>query len=154
MPALESRRVRTQPLTVTGTSGGARPARISRVLNSFPCIDRELQRQSDLSSYCPGEVCDGTCGIEQHSRGDRDVLRGFAPICALLLDPAAVALTPTAASARTRPAPTQIIQREARPLAAGLGARLAFRATQSLNAACCGSLRKYHLRSVLPSCNL
>src|SRR5215467_3247605 len=48
MPALESRRVRTQPLTVTGTSAGARPARISRVLNSRVCIDRELQRQSDF----------------------------------------------------------------------------------------------------------
>jgi hypothetical protein len=68
--------------------------------------------------------------------GRSDVLRGFALICALLLDPAAVALTPTAASARTWPAPTQIIQREARPLAEGLGARLAFRATQSLNVAC------------------
>jgi hypothetical protein len=53
MPALESRRVRTQPLTVTAASEGARPARISRVLNCFLCIDRQLQRQSDLSSYCP-----------------------------------------------------------------------------------------------------
>jgi hypothetical protein len=29
---LESRRVRTQPLTVTGASAGARPARMSRTL--------------------------------------------------------------------------------------------------------------------------
>ena len=29
MPALESRRVRTQPLTVIGVSAGARPARMS-----------------------------------------------------------------------------------------------------------------------------
>src|SRR5262245_26481748 len=34
MPAFESRRVRTQPLTVTGTSLGAWPERISRTLNS------------------------------------------------------------------------------------------------------------------------
>jgi hypothetical protein len=41
MPALESRRVRTQPLTVTGASCGARPARTSRALNSFLSVDWE-----------------------------------------------------------------------------------------------------------------
>ena len=34
MPAFESRRVRTQPLTVTGASGGAPPARMSRTLKA------------------------------------------------------------------------------------------------------------------------
>jgi hypothetical protein len=33
IPALESRRVRTQPLTVTGESFGASPARMLRTLN-------------------------------------------------------------------------------------------------------------------------
>src|SRR5262245_882621 len=42
MPAFESRRVRTQPLTVTGSSFGAWPAKIPRTLNSFLSIDREL----------------------------------------------------------------------------------------------------------------
>src|SRR5262245_26158095 len=44
MPAFESRRVRTQPLTVTCSSLGARPAKIPRTLNSFLSIDRELSR--------------------------------------------------------------------------------------------------------------
>src|SRR5215831_12791774 len=34
MPALESRRVRTHPLTVAGVSADASPARISRTLNT------------------------------------------------------------------------------------------------------------------------
>ena len=34
-PAFESRRVRTQPLTVTGAPAGARPTRMSRTLNSL-----------------------------------------------------------------------------------------------------------------------
>ena len=41
MPAFESRRVRTQPLTVTGASCGAWPARIPRTLKSRLSIDRE-----------------------------------------------------------------------------------------------------------------
>src|SRR5262249_20779693 len=41
MPAFESRRVRTQPLTVTAKFCGACPARTSRTLNSFWCIDRD-----------------------------------------------------------------------------------------------------------------
>src|SRR5689334_4679521 len=35
IPAFESRRVRTQPRIVTGASFGARPARMSRIENSF-----------------------------------------------------------------------------------------------------------------------
>src|SRR5258708_35947374 len=98
MPALESRRVRTQRLTVIRASGGARPARISRVLNSRLCIDRELQRQSDLSSSCPAEVCDGTSGLGQHCwPGRSGCVVLVHPIGALLHDPAAVAL----ASARS-----------------------------------------------------
>src|SRR5262245_57656237 len=50
MPAFESRRVRTQPLTVTGPSCGAWPARIARTLNSLLSIDRHLLRQRALSS--------------------------------------------------------------------------------------------------------
>ena len=50
MPAFESRRVRTQPLTVTGASFGAWPARIPRALNSLFSIIRELPRRSGLSS--------------------------------------------------------------------------------------------------------
>src|SRR5690242_12283591 len=38
MPALESRRVRTQPFTVTGASFGARPARMSRTLSQFSAM--------------------------------------------------------------------------------------------------------------------
>src|SRR6516165_10553478 len=38
MPALESRRVRTQPLTVTGASAGAFPPRITRMLYSRSSI--------------------------------------------------------------------------------------------------------------------
>ena len=34
MPAFESRRVRTQPLSVTGVSVGARPERMSRQVQS------------------------------------------------------------------------------------------------------------------------
>ena len=42
MPALESRRVRTQPLTVTTRSFGASPARTARTLNWLLSIGREL----------------------------------------------------------------------------------------------------------------
>src|ERR1700674_4835153 len=48
MPAFESRRVRTQPLTVTAASSGASPARIARTLNAVLSIDRALLRQGDL----------------------------------------------------------------------------------------------------------
>jgi hypothetical protein len=41
MPALESRRVRTQPLTVTGASFGASPARMLRTLNRLLSIGGE-----------------------------------------------------------------------------------------------------------------
>jgi hypothetical protein len=52
MPAFESRRVRTQPFTVTGASCGALPAKIQRTLNTLSSIDRELSlviRARDLS---------------------------------------------------------------------------------------------------------
>src|SRR5262245_17339279 len=52
MPAFESRRVRTQPFTVTGPSCGALPAKIQRTLNTLSSIDRELSlvvRARDLS---------------------------------------------------------------------------------------------------------
>jgi hypothetical protein len=52
MPALESRRVRTQPLTVTGASAGASPARIWRTLNARFSIDRKLLGRATLSSDC------------------------------------------------------------------------------------------------------
>ena len=38
MPAFESRRVRTQPFTVTGASCGAWPAKILRTLNALSFI--------------------------------------------------------------------------------------------------------------------
>src|SRR5215469_8765233 len=50
MPALESRRVRTHPLTVTGVPSGASPANTRRTLNPRMSIDRELLRQAGLSS--------------------------------------------------------------------------------------------------------
>src|SRR5438128_946683 len=50
MPALESRRVRTQPLTVTGASCGAWPARISRPLNSFLAMIESYSGRVALSS--------------------------------------------------------------------------------------------------------
>ena len=55
MPALESRRVRTQPLTVTGVSFGASPARMARTLSSVLSIARELIRRSGLvQAAAPG----------------------------------------------------------------------------------------------------
>src|SRR6266850_7345017 len=42
MPAFESRRVRTQPRTVMGTSLGARPPRMSRTLSWSECWDLEV----------------------------------------------------------------------------------------------------------------
>src|ERR1700730_5830466 len=56
MPARESRRVRTQPLTVTDASSGAWPARISRALNSLLSIDRELLSGATLSSGPTGHT--------------------------------------------------------------------------------------------------
>src|SRR5262245_31995132 len=53
MPAFESRRVRTQPLTVTGVSFGASPERISRTLNSGLLMGRGLLRGRGLVHY-PG----------------------------------------------------------------------------------------------------
>src|SRR5258707_11935140 len=41
MPVFESRRVRTQPLTLTGVSCGAWPARIASTLNSLSPIDQD-----------------------------------------------------------------------------------------------------------------
>src|SRR5215467_743088 len=48
MPAFESRRVRTQPRTVTGVSFGASPDRMARTLNSVLSIARELIRRSGV----------------------------------------------------------------------------------------------------------
>jgi hypothetical protein len=51
MPALESRRVRTQPLTVTGASCGALPSKILRTLDTpaaifvGACLSKSLCRQ-------------------------------------------------------------------------------------------------------------
>ena len=47
MPALESRRVRTQPLTVTGASAGASPARMARTSNAVWVMDRDWQSGRD-----------------------------------------------------------------------------------------------------------
>ena len=46
MPAFESRRVRTQPFTVTGASCGALPDKIVRTLNTLSSIARELSWSS------------------------------------------------------------------------------------------------------------
>src|SRR5215469_5280001 len=46
MPAFESRRVRTQPFTVTGASCGALPAKIQRTLKILSSIERELSWSS------------------------------------------------------------------------------------------------------------
>src|SRR5262249_36530951 len=56
MPALESRRVRTQPLTVTGASWGAWPARISRTLNSRFSITREFSVHENGKATSPATV--------------------------------------------------------------------------------------------------
>jgi len=48
MPAFESRRVRTQPLTVTGASFGASPARISRTLNALLSIEPSFELMAFL----------------------------------------------------------------------------------------------------------
>jgi hypothetical protein len=48
MPAFESRRVRTQPLTVTGASFGASPARISRTLNARLSIESSIELMAFL----------------------------------------------------------------------------------------------------------
>src|SRR5262245_41392407 len=50
MPAFESRRVRTQPLTVTSASFAASPARIARTLNSLLSMERSDRSQVTLSS--------------------------------------------------------------------------------------------------------
>jgi hypothetical protein len=54
MPAFESRRVRTQPLTVTGASCGALPAKILRTLNTLSSIERELSWSSVKSQLNGG----------------------------------------------------------------------------------------------------
>ena len=46
MPAFESRRVRTQPFTVTGASCGALPDKIVRTLNALSSIASELSWSS------------------------------------------------------------------------------------------------------------
>src|SRR6516164_9660394 len=46
MPAFESRRVRTQPFTVTGASCGALPDKIVRTLNTLSSIASELSWSS------------------------------------------------------------------------------------------------------------
>ena len=46
MPAFESRRVRTHPLTATGMSCGAAPARIARTLSAVLSIGRDPSRGS------------------------------------------------------------------------------------------------------------
>src|SRR5882724_6284538 len=50
MPALESRRVRTQPLTVTGASFGASPAKIPRTFNSLLTMVESYSGRAALSS--------------------------------------------------------------------------------------------------------
>src|SRR3989442_13073326 len=73
MPAFESRRVRIQPLTVTGTSFGAFPARISRTLSARLSIDRELPREGELSSDCSEWRCpQGGGGRNPASGSDSD----------------------------------------------------------------------------------
>src|SRR5262245_6826620 len=53
MPAFESRRVRTQPLTVTAASCGALPARTARTSNTLlamygtPILDDSLLKSAD-----------------------------------------------------------------------------------------------------------
>src|SRR5262249_20439804 len=51
MPALESRRVRTQPLTVTGAAFGAWPARMARTLSSLLAMARVA---SGRTTWCGG----------------------------------------------------------------------------------------------------
>src|SRR5262249_60963728 len=48
MPAFESRRVRTQPLTVTGASFGASPTRISRTLNARLSVEPPFELMAFL----------------------------------------------------------------------------------------------------------
>jgi hypothetical protein len=45
MPAFESRRVRTQPFTVIGTSFGASPAKILRTLNDLLSMERDYHNR-------------------------------------------------------------------------------------------------------------
>ena len=69
MPALESRRVRTQPLTVTGVSCGAWPERISCALNSRLSIDPTEQMASPAGLE-PATHSLGNCCSIRLSYGD------------------------------------------------------------------------------------
>ena len=62
MPALESRRVRIQPLTVIAASFGASPAKILRTLNVLLSMHRDYHRslvKSQLSGANNGSSCYG-----------------------------------------------------------------------------------------------
>src|SRR5262249_36932816 len=63
MPAFESRRVRTQPFTVTGASCGALPAKIQRTLNTLSSIERELSWSSVKSQSNGGNPDQATLAV-------------------------------------------------------------------------------------------
>src|SRR5262245_28425976 len=65
MPAFESRRVRTQPLTVTGASCGACPARMSRTLKSLLLIARAISQSSAASPLTRHGA--GACRLERQA---------------------------------------------------------------------------------------
>src|SRR6185503_4393597 len=69
MPAFESRRVRTQPLTVTGASCGARPARISeqeREVMSYSLLSATEINMTHLPSGIRSRVIPGINGLAMH----------------------------------------------------------------------------------------
>src|SRR5258706_11470754 len=69
MPAFESRRVRTQPLTVTGASCGARPARISeqeREVMSYSLLSGTEINMTNLPSGIRSRRIPGINGLTMH----------------------------------------------------------------------------------------
>jgi hypothetical protein len=77
MPAFESRRVRTQPLTVTGAACGAWPARIRRTVNALLSIARQLLSGTTLSSDPDASANPGRSIFGGFGRADRDPFPDF-----------------------------------------------------------------------------
>src|SRR5436190_1957107 len=88
MPALESRRVRTQPLNVTGVSLGARPARTSSQVTGFivqtpACVEAAAHRGPSLGG--PQTPACGCPARLQSSTQDSFATRVGPPCVAALL---------------------------------------------------------------------
>src|SRR5262245_47229011 len=79
MPAFESRRVRTQPLTVTGVSLGALPARISRTLNEGFAMRRKFTKAADPVQCQRASQRGGGVGVPLSERSAKLLLNRLKP---------------------------------------------------------------------------